>query len=278
MYSKKPFTLVVLLFLAALAALSGEAQRGPDPGPFRRTPALGEFPRWENKAGFERDVFTFVRIRYSSAGGFGRGSRWNNDYPDSDLNFSYRLQQMTSLKVDPDGRVIELSSPELFDHPFIYLIAPGRWEIDANETQSLRRYLLNGGFVMMDDFWGKESVDNVLEQMRKVFPDREARELPLEHPIFRTVFPLSEKPQVPDIRSWRAGYSYEPRHGDMRDHAPHFLGFFDDRGRLVALLCHNNDLGDGWEREGENEDYFRQFSERWSYPMGINILMYVMTH
>ena len=67
-------------------------------------------------------------------------------------------------------------------------------------------------------------------------------------------------------------------HGKMTDHDPHFLGFFDDRGRLIALLCHNNDLGDGWEREGENPDYFRQYSERWSFPMGINILVHAMKH
>lgn len=244
----------------------------------RDTSERDDIPRWKLQPGFERDVFTFARIQYQSRGSYGRGSRWNNDYPDSDLNFSHRLQQLTSLQVDPDGRVLELSSPELFNFPFIYLIAPGRWVIRDEEAAALRRYLLAGGFMMVDDFWGREEVENVREQMRRVFPDREPRELSFEHPIFHLVFDLQEMPQVPDIRSWRAGYSYEPRHGDMSDRAPHFLAYFDDRGRLVCLLCHNNDLGDGWEREGENEDYFRQFSERWSYPMGLNILTYAMTH
>ncbi|MHC4227640.1 MAG: DUF4159 domain-containing protein, partial [Planctomycetota bacterium] len=54
--------------------------------------------------------------------------------------------------------------------------------------------------------------------------------------------------------------------------------YFDDRGRMMALLCHNNDLGDGWEREGEDKEYFHQFSEKKSYPMGINVVIYAMSH
>lgn len=279
-YARKSGWLLIpaSLLLAAVLRPPGEAQNMRGPFQYRDASSRNDVPRWETKTGFERDVFTFARIRYTSTGGFGRGLRWNNDYPDSDLNFSYRLQQLTSLQVDPDGRVVELSSPELFDHPFIYLIGPGTWTLDDDEALALRRYLLSGGFMMVDDFWGRESIENVLSQMKKVFPDREAAELSFDHPIFHMVFDLKETPQVPDIRTWLSGYSYEVRHGDMTDHAPHFLGFSDDRGRLMALLCHNNDLGDGWEREGQNEEYFRQFSERWSYPMGINILTYAMTH
>ena len=64
-----------------------------------------------------------------------------------------------------------------------------------------------------------------------------------------------------------------------RRHATvHYKGIEDDKGRLMAIICHNTDLGDGWEREGENEDYFHEFSEKKSYPMGINIVTYAMTH
>ena len=112
-----------------------------------------------------------------------------------------------------------------------------------------------------------------------VFPDREPQELSLEHPIFHTVYDLKELPQVVDIKTWRDGYDYEYWHGDSGgDKSPHFWAYSDDRGRMVALLCHNNDLGDGWERESDNHEYFLQFSEKWSYPMGINIVVYAMTH
>jgi hypothetical protein len=143
----------------------------------------------------------------------------------------------------------------------------------------LRQYLLAGGFLMVDDFWGLEEWRNVYDQMSKVFPDREPRELPLSHEIFHLVYDLKRKPQVPDIRAWSSGHRFEYRHGYTGgDEEPHFQAYYDDRNRIVALLCHNNDLGDGWEREGANHEYFQEFSVPWSYPMGINILTYAMTH
>jgi hypothetical protein len=245
----------------------------------RRIPSRSEFPTWEIQPEFKKDVFTFVRIQYSSDGPFGWWDRWDNDYPDGDWNFSFRLQQLTSLEVAPDGKVLRLTDPELFNYPFIYMAGVQWMRLTIPERAALRRYLLNGGFVMMDDFWSPEAWANVLSEMRGVLPDQEPRELSLDHEIFHTIYDLKELPQVVDIRTWRDGYTFEYRHGGSDgDESPHFWSYFDDRGRMVALLCHNNDLGDGWEREGEDKEYFHQFSEKKSYPMGINIVIYVMLH
>jgi len=248
--------------------------RGP-----RRTPSRDEFPMWEIQSEFKEDVFTFVRIQYDAYGPFGWWDRWDNDYPDGDLNFSFRLQQLTSLEVAPNSRVLRLTDPELFDYPFIYMAGVQRIMLSLDEQAALRRYLLNGGFVMMDDFWAPEGWTNVLAEMRSVLPDQEPMELSLDHQIFHMVYDLKELPQVVDIRTWREGYSFEYRHAPSNgDESPHFWAYFDNRGRMMALLCHNNDLGDGWEREGEDKEYFNQFSEKKSYPMGINVVIYVMTH
>ena len=245
----------------------------------RRLPSRSEFPTWETEREFEHDIFTFVRIQYDSFGPFGWWDRWDNDYPDGDWNFSYRLQELTSLEVAPNSKVMRLSDPELFDYPFVYMAGVQTMTLSQQERSALRRYLLNGGFVMIDDFWSSEAWTHVLSEMRGVFPDREPTELSLKHQIFHIVYDLKELPQVVDIRTWRDGYSFEHWHGDSGgDESPHFWAYFDDHGRMVALLCHNNDLGDGWEREGENREYFRQFSEKRSYPMGINIVTYAMTH
>lgn len=240
-------------------------------------------PEWTNAPAFKKDVFTFVRIKYSVDGtyGFGRNPkfRWTIDAPDSDLNFSYRLQQMTSMKVDPDGRVLTLTDTNLFNYPFIYIVEPGRLTFTDEEVPILRRYLLNGGFLMCDDFWGDEAWSNFAKELKKVFPDREPQELPVEHPIFSCVFPLKEKPQVPGIDWFRIyGMHYEKRRGETNPETPHYRAIFDDKGRIMVICCHNTDLGDGWEREGENEAYFKQFSERLAYPMGINIVYWAMTH
>ena len=103
-------------------------------------------------------------------------------------------------------------------------------------------------------------------------------ELPLDHKIFHTVFDLKEKPQIPSINVALAGrpYGITWERDDARE--VHFKAIHDDQGRMMVIICHNTDLGDGWEREGENEEYFKQFSERLAYPMGINIVYWAMTH
>ncbi len=280
--------LAVPLVLAVIATSWAVAQRYR----YRYRPEMGippdraGIPDWENKDLFRDDVFTFVRIQYDSGRGYGRGywgggGRWGIDWPDSDLNFSYRLQQLTSLKVNPDPIFMRLTDERLFDYPFIYIIEPGWLHFSEPEVEALRRYLDNGGFLMVDDFWGDSQWRNFAREIKRVFPEQDPVDLPLDHPIFHTVYDLKEKPQIPSIgeaiQGRPYGITWESRHdGNTRD--VHYRGLFDDRGRLVVLICHNTDLGDGWEREGENEWYFHEFSEKRAYPMGINIITYVMTH
>ena len=240
-----------------------------------------ETPLWKNPAGFERDVFTFVRIRYRTHYGGYRGSRkWATDFPDADLNFSWRLQQMTSLKVDPEPKVIEITDPLLTRYPFIYIVEPGDLAFTDAEIPILRKYLLNGGFLMIDDFWGEDEWDNMAGQMKRVFPDRDFADLPRKHALFHSVFDLPEtlNLQCPNIRtghySQYTGVTWE--RDDARE--VHIRGITDDKGRLMVVACHNTDNGDGWEREGESKYYFREFSEKKAYPLGINIIFYVMTH
>jgi hypothetical protein len=269
-------TLLVLLLLS-VATLSFAQRRGR----YSRTAEdRNGVPAWEINPQFSKELFTFVRVRYSSGWGGGRrGGDWATDYPDAELNFGYRLQQVTSLKVNPDSKVLDLSDPDLFNYPFIYMIEPGGLEFTEEEVNALRRYLLNGGFMMVDDFWGERAWQNFYEQIKRVFPDREPVDLSIDHPIFRAIFPLTEKPQMASIHHW---YSYRgtPYANYERPDAAevHYRSFFDDKGRMVAIICHNTDLGDGWEREGEDPDYFTEFAEKKAYPMGINIVFYAMTH
>jgi hypothetical protein len=249
-------------------------------------------PNWTPNREFSHDIFTFVRIQYSTGyggggygGGRGRGrggGSWVTDYPDSDLNFSFRLHQLTSMEVDPEGVILELTDPELVNYPFIYIVEPGRLVFSEEERKCLRRYLLNGGFLMVDDFWGQDEWDNFYYEIKQVFPDREPVEVPLNDPsnIFKIPYELKERPQIPSIdqalygRS--SGITWED-HGPGSQ-TPHFRAIYDNSGRMMAFICHNTDLGDGWEREGENEWYFHEFSEKKAYPLGINIVFYAMTH
>lgn len=237
------------------------------------------YPTWEIEKRFEKDVFTFVRIQYDSMG-YGRGGQsWQNDFPDCDWNFSYRLQQLTSLRVDPNGRVMRLTDPELLDYPFLFMTNPGQMVLSDLERTSLRNYLERGGFLMGDDFWAPASWAHIREQMKAVLPDCEPRELTLEHEIFHNVYDLAKMPQVPSILAWRQGQHFEYWHGDPQgDEAPHFWAYRDRNGRIMAIFCHNNDIADGWEREGEDKEYFDEYSLKVSYPFGINLITYVMSH
>jgi hypothetical protein len=264
------FSLTALLLLAVAVVAQGRRWRR------EIRPELvdrGGVPEWKNDEQFKTDVFTFVRVRYNSAGDW-RGGKWSTDYPDSDLNFSFRLQQLTTIESDPNGVILELTDDAIFDHPFLYIIEPGDMWLEESEVAALRKYCLNGGFVMVDDFWGEREYQNFYENLKRVFPNREPVELPLEHEIFHCVYDLKKKPQVPSIHAWYNGLVAERY--DAQE--PHYKGVYDDEGRMMMIICHNTDLGDGWEREGMDPGYFKEMSEKWSYPMGINILTYAMTH
>ncbi len=242
-------------------------------------------PNWTNAVGFERDAFTFVRIRRDrSSGGSWSGGHWWTDFPDSDLNLSFRLQQVTSITVDPDGRVLRLTDPELFDYPWIYMVEPGSLELREEEVPVLRNYLNNGGVLMADDFWGPVQWDQFEREIKRVFQDKNFVELEMDHPIFHSVFDLKvpkNKLQTPNV--WRGvqsqgdGITWENHDGvECRD--MHLRAIFDDKGRIMVIATHNCDNGDGWEREGENDYFFHEFSEKRAFPLGINIIFYLMTH
>lgn len=287
-FRSKSFSHVLLFCTVAVGLLvtSGVlAQRG---GRWRRS--VGDIsvdrngvPSWDVDKDYPGDLFTFARIRYESWPSRGGGGDWSTDYPDSDLNFSLRLQQLTSMKVNPNPVVLRLTDKKLLDYPFIYIIEPGSLEFTEEEVLALRKYCLNGGFLMVDDFWGDSQYENMRSELKRVFPDRDPFEVPLEHEIFHMVYDMKEKPQVPAINAARRGFngqigSFEFARDGSDTSTAHYRAITDDKGRIMVFICHNTDLGDGWEREGEDQWYFEEFSVKKAYPMGINIVTYAMTH
>ena len=286
---RSKYLFIILLMVAIVGAGAVFARRYSRRGYSERR----SVPNWTIDREFSHDIFTFVRIQYSSGygdwgygGGYGRrgrgrrfsGGSWATDYPDSDLNFSFRLQQLTSMQVHPEGVVLELTDPELFNYPFIYMLEVGRLVFSEEEVKCLRKYLLNGGFLMVDDFWGQAEWDNFYYEIKRVFPDREPVEVPLSHKIFHAVFDLKERPQIPNISLAIRGRPYGITWEREDAQQVHYKAIYDNKGRMMAFICHNTDLGDGWEEEGVDEWYFHEFSEKKAYPLGINIVFYAMTH
>lgn len=231
---------------------------------------------------FKEDVFTFARLRFDTDRGyqFGGGRLWDDDTPEADLNLIFRLYETTSLKVRPGLNFIDITTNDLANYPFVYIASAGRILLSDAETECLRHYLLNGGFLMADDFWGDDQWRHFYEQLKRIFPGREPVELTLDHPIFRTVFKFKELPQIPSVGAFmQYRVSYDPGWPYFeKDHSPHYYAVYDDKNRMMMLICHNNHYGDGWEHEGDDQTYFDTFSEPMAYPMLINILVYVMSH
>jgi len=246
-----------------------------------------DLPVWTNPPSFEKDVFFFTRIIFKSAPGGPSWFGWINDYPDADLNLSARLQQLTSMRTDPDCRVLRLTDTGLTDYPFIFMSHPERMELSESEVRSLRSYLGNGGALIADDFWGDRGWSHFETEMKRVLPERSWSELPMGHPLFHCIYDLHgpmNKMQVPTMQLWRRSYdpadpeSFPSAFRGAGSREMHVRAWFDDKQRITVLALHNSDTGDGWEREGENEVYFHQFSENRAYPLAVNAIFYLMTH
>jgi hypothetical protein len=255
-------------------------------------------PNWANPPGFEKDVFTFARSVFKAGPTTapspvfhrGRSIGWWVDFPDADLNLSYRLQQLTSIRADPDGRVLRLTEPELNDYPFLYMTHPGYMQLRDAEVASLRKYLLSGGVIAVIDFWNSIELAGFTAQMKRVLPERSWTDLSLDHPLFTCVYDLKSQLktlqalQVPKMQFWnRARRDGDPNAPLQIDRGPDsdrlsVKAILDDRGHIMVIAFHNSDISDGWEREGENADYFAVFSEKVSYPLGVNLIFYLMTH
>lgn len=227
--------------------------------------------------------FHYCRVVYRPALN-GLGGSWRTDYPRADINISIRLSELTKTNVsmdasgEPNPLLVRLGGDELFQCPLAIMSAPGVASIDETEAKTLREYLFKGGFLWADDFWGTYQWEHWVGQLRKVLPAGEYPifDLPLDHPLFRTQFQVSEIPQIPNIGFFiRSGGRTSEQGADSA--VPHARGIADRKGRLMVLMTHNTDIADAWEREGDDPTYFYTFSPR-GYAFGINAFLYALTH
>jgi hypothetical protein len=233
----------------------------------------------------EHRDFTFSRILYTSDRREQGGQGWYTDYPTADRNLMIRLSELTTTQVafdpreDPDHVVLRLSDDRLFDYPFIFMSDVGTLNLSEPEVRRLRQYLLKGGFLWVDDFWGPYAWDQWVGEISKVLSPAEypIADIPIEHPIHRGMFEVTEIPQIPSIQHWRRSGGATTSERDYLSADVHFRGITDEAGRLLVLMSHNTDIADGWEREGEDYEFFYRFSIN-AYALGINIVVHAMTH
>ncbi len=268
---------VVLVALAVGA--SALAQRPWGRGGWYRMP-----PKYPVAEPVHRD-FTFSRILYQSDRREPGGQGWYTDYPTADQNLMIRLSELTTTHVgfdehdEPDHVVLRLTDEALFNYPFIFMSDVGTLWLDDIEARRLRDYLLKGGFLWVDDFWGPHAWEQWMGEIGKALPPSEYSvfDIPFNHPIHRVMFEVTHIPQIPSIQHWRRSGGATTSERGTRSDEVHFRGIADAAGRLLVLMSHNTDIADGWEREGEDYDFFYRFSIN-AYAVGINAVIHAMTH
>ena len=140
------------------------------------------------------------------------------------------------------------------------------------EIEGLRNYLMAGGFLVIDDFWGTREWANFEYQMQLVLPGYQIVDLPLEHPIFTTFYEIEEIMQVPNLNNGVRGWQTHERDG----YVPMVRGIHDESGRLMVVINFNTDLGDAWE--WADHPYYPLKYSTYAYEMGVNMIVYAMSH
>jgi hypothetical protein len=240
-------------------------------------------PRLATPADFD-GRFNFCRVMYDSVRREPAGQGWSTDYPNADRNMSFRLAELTKtlVAVDDQGEpkhvVVSLTDPLLFQCPFAVIEDAGTAWFSDEEAARLREYLLKGGFLWVDDFWGSRAWDAWVGEIAKALPPHEYPifDVPPEHPIRHALYDVDRIPQIPSIQFWRQSGGMTSERG-LDSAEPHMRAIKDAQDRIVVLMTHNTDISDAWEREGEDVDFFYAFSVE-GYSVGINVLLYAMSH
>jgi len=277
----KRLLFIMLLFMLVPGNYAGSQEESMIPG-------MWEEPL-DNRPG--EHEFIFVRGKYDSYPGswgprFGRGRRnrqwWETDFDDADRNLLRGVRRYTTLDTSSRGyKPMSLTDPELFEYPFLYinmkrvpLYSGNGPDFKPEEAAALREYMLRGGFVMLDDFWGPEHWQDFLVELAKIFPDRTPRKLETDHSIFHCFFDINEIKQVPGRGvTWGFGMGFIL---DNPDYPTTVHGVFDDDGRMMMAVNHNTDLGDGWEHTFDQFYPTRYCNE--AYKIGINFIVYALSH
>jgi hypothetical protein len=235
-------------------------------------------PDWNRPAGF-----VIGRLMYPSGfrgfGGFSGGNwrqggtSWAVDYPRGDRYYAGILRRLTTIDVRSVEQPVNLEDgDDVFDWPYLIVGLPGMWDLSDDMVAKLREYLLRGGFLFCDSFFGSSQWEGFAAGLRRVFPDREIIDLPDDHPLFHTVYDLDGRGQVPNMNALMGG-----GRGYLGDGAtPHWRAVLDDDGRVMVAIAFNNDVSDSFQW-ADDPDYPATGASL-GLRTGVNFAVYALTH
>ena len=217
-------------------------------------------------------------------GGFRRsrdwrqgGTSWTQDYPRADRHFAQALRRLSRIQVRSVEQPVNLDDgDDVYNWPWLAAGEMGDWLLTPEQVKKLRDYLLRGGFLYLDDFWGPNEWDRFMVSMSEVFPDREIVEIHNADAIFHTVYDLNDRYQI--LGQWalgrgRGGGMYNQRVAGTK---AEWKGIYDEHHRLMVAMTFNSDVGDSWEF-ADDPDYPDKYSEL-GIRIGVNYVMYSLTH
>jgi hypothetical protein len=232
--------------------------------------------------------FHFVRVEYTDLpeyhrffGFASRGARgegwWVVDWPDADDHFSQGVQRLTRI-VTGDPRHMRFTDEHLFDYPWVYATQTGWWNLSDAETARLREYLLRGGFLVVDDFWGADQWEIFRQTMARVLPGHAIPDLAETDSVMHVLYDIQEKDRtfIPGTRHLRRAPGGAVRVYQPEGSTPAWRAMYDDRGHMVVAVNFNTDVGDAWEY-ADSPIYPAEMTAL-AYRYGINYLIYSMTH
>lgn len=281
MSRRLPAGLVLIAALAAGADLYAQFGRNFGGALVGEQGDRAEIPRGEWTDGSVAGchwLYTSVRREANGAG-------WRTDYPWGQRHLLLRLSELTKTHVSwvspgvAHVWLVRLTDDALFGCPYLMASDIGTIGMTDEEAARLGLYLRKGGFLWVDDFWGDAAWEQWTEELARALPPNEypIEDVPLTDPIFRSMLEVKSVPQVTSIRFWRASGGRSTSERGAESAVPHFRGVRDKHGRLIVVMTHNTDVSDSWERESEDPDFFYQFSPH-GYALGIDVLLYAMTH
>jgi hypothetical protein len=261
-----------------LIAIAGLAQRGrfqeprDDDAPMPVRPA----------------EFHFIRLQYTDLPqyhrGYGFASRagtgsgwWLVDWPAADNHFTMGIQRLTRIDTG-DPRHLRLTDDHIFDYPWIYATQVGWWDLTDAETGRLREYLLRGGFLMVDDFWGPEAWELFARTMERVLPDQPIVDLAESDSVMHVLYDIRDKDRtfIPGSRHLYRGPGGTVQVVQPEGSTPNWCAMYDPKNRMVVAVNFNTDVGDAWEFA--DVPYYPEAMTALAYRYGINYLIYAMTH
>src|SRR5919108_4894666 len=238
-------TLATLLVAASLAATAAAQRRGGWRFGFGRVP---QNPPYDG-------AFQYCRGMYKHHPQ-GDGGGWMTDYPQADENLPYRLSELTKTSVSRDAHgnynhaIVPLWDDALFRCPIVIMQEVGTLYLDADDATNLRNYLVKGGFLWVDDFWGEYAWHIFETEIRKALPSGEFPmiDLPEAHPLFHVLYDVKGVAQIPSIGIWLGTGRTSER---VDSQVPHARAILSQDQRVLVLITHNTDYSDAFEREGE---------------------------